>query len=96
MKSANKSVRPFVFTIMNCRQRNRKMKSHGVGQSNAVRAKIKLRHWVAPVRTKWSRIRFNQQQIRRREPGRDGKILSDGDHMQDGNVSVGVIGNLAR
>ena len=32
--------------------------------------------------------------IRRREPGRDGKILSD--HRQDGNFAVGGIGNLAR
>ena len=31
---------------------------------------------------------------RRREPGRDRKILSD--YRQDGNVAVGGIGNLAR
>ena len=31
---------------------------------------------------------------RRREPGRDGKILSE--HGQDGNVAVGGIGNLPR
>ena len=30
----------------------------------------------------------------RREPGREGKILSD--HKQDGNVAVGGTGNLAR
>ena len=30
----------------------------------------------------------------RREPGRDGKILSD--PRQDGNVEAGWIGNLAR
>ena len=34
------------------------------------------------------------KKIVRREPGRDGEILSD--HRQDGNVAVGGIGNLAR
>ena len=35
---------------------------------------------------------------RGREPGRDGKILSDHRHQQDGdgNVAVGGVGNLAR
>ena len=32
--------------------------------------------------------------IRRREPGREGKI--PGDYRQDGHVAVGGIGNLAR
>ena len=32
--------------------------------------------------------------IHRREPGRDGNILSD--HRQDGNVAVRGIGDLAR
>ena len=35
-----------------------------------------------------------EQKIRRREPGRDGKILSV--YRQDGNVAVDGIGNLAR
>ena len=34
------------------------------------------------------------KKIVRREPGRDGKILSD--HRQDDNVAVGEIGDLAR
>ena len=34
------------------------------------------------------------EQIIRREPGRDGKVVCD--HRQGSNVAVGGIGNLAR
>ena len=39
-------------------------------------------------------LNLDRDKNRMQEPVRDGKIVRD--HMQDGNVAVGGIGNLAR